>query len=877
LNKDKEELKSNNLQKPPLLFRWIMTKMKGYDQEFSSTGDLAEFYDYISHRSGRTRANFWYLSQILTSVLPYLRYSLFWRFFMLKNYFYIAARNIKKQKVFSVIKILGLSIALACCIMIYLFIKDEVSYDSFHENADSIFSIINTDNYYPYTYRHIPNAVGPALKQYFPEIERSVRISRDHAVVRYENVLFREDCYLTDKDFFEMFSFHLLNGDKSQVLESQDAIVLTRSTAVKFFQDLDALGKTLTLTFGQKKKDFLVTGIVEDPPPNSTINFGMLIRIENLAFSRGPETLQSWTWPRNNTYIQLKEGTNPASIDARFSAFVNKYFSEVIEERKARGNWNKTGETITFWLQNIKDIYLHSQGIAANQGSDLKKSYVLGGIGLLVLLIACINFTNLSLGNALTRANEIGVRKILGAGKKNIIRQLLTESIVILSLSMSLGIVLSVTLLPLFNRLASKNLSLAGILTLPNILIFTGGAVIVGILAGLYPGVTLSNLETKKMIKGQLKLGGKNYLTRILIAVQFSASIFLIISTLIMAKQIKYINEKDLGYKKDGVVIVETLEREREAERIFTLFKQKAENLSSVRQISGCTFPLGGPQGEGTLQYNNKKLKFRFSNIGYNYFTTMGINFIEGRDFPKTIPSDINPVIVNKMFIKSFEIDHPIGKNLDSSPRPAQIIGVVEDYHYSDLHHEKEPVIHFYDPAPFNILLRVSPQNISSIIEELRNIWKEIQTDKPFIYSFQDQLLENQYQEEKRWNAIVLSAAIFVVLITCMGLIGITTIITNRRIKEIGIRKVLGASIMKISHSLCKDFVLLATISNVITWPLGFYFMNLWLKNYAYRTNMDIGIFLLAGLLSFLFSLGTIGFIVYKASSSNPADCLRYE
>lgn len=870
-------MKSYNLQRPPLIFQWIMTKMKGYDQEFSSLGDLAEFYDYISCKSGRMRANFWYLSQILTSLWPYLRYSLFWRFVMVKNYFYVAVRNIKKQKVFSVIKILGLSIALACCIMIYLFIKDEVSYDSFHENADSIFSIINTDNYYPYTYRHIPNAVGPALKEYFPEIERSVRISRDHAVIRYENVLFREDCYLADEDFFEMFSFHLLKGDKSRVLESQDAIVLTRSTTIKYFQDLDALGKTLTLTFGQKKKNFSVTGIVEDPPPNSTITFNMIARIENLAFSRGPEALQSWTGPRNNTYIQLKEGADPASIETRFPAFVNKYFNEVIEERKARGNWNKTGETITFWLQNIKDIYLHSQAIAANQGSHIRKSYILGGIGLLVLLIACINFTNLSLGKAFTRANEIGMRKILGAGKKNIIRQFLTESVIILSLSITLGMMLAVTLLPLFNRIASKNLLMAGILTLPNVLIFTGGAAVIGILTGLYPGFILSNLQADKMIKGQLKLGGKNYLTKILIAVQFCASIFLIISTLTMAKQIKYINEKDLGYQKDGVVIVETLEREKEAEKIFNLFKQKAENLSSVRLISGCTFPLGGPQGEGTLQYNNKKMKFRFSHIGHNYFATMGINFIEGGDFPQTIPSDINPVIVNQLFIKSFEIDHPIGKNLDSSPRPAQIIGVVEDYHYSDLRHIKEPVIHFYDPAPFNILLNVSSQNIAHTIDQLRNIWKDIQTEKPFIYSFQDQLLENQYREEKRWNAIVLSAAIFVVMITCIGLIGITTVITSRRIKEIGIRKVLGASIMKISHSLCRDFVLLATISNAITWPLGFYFMNLWLKNYAYRTNMDIGIFLLAGLLSFVFSLGTIGFLVHKASSSNPVDCLRYE
>jgi len=851
--------------------------MKDYDQKFSSTGDLAEFYAYLSDTSGRTKANIWYLSQILSSVWPYLKFAILWRFAMLRNYFYIALRNIKKQKVFSAIKIMGLSMAIAFGIWVYLFVKHELSYNRFHKNADSIYSVINTDNYYPYTYRHIPIAAGPALKEYFPEIERSVRISRENPVVRYENILFREICHLTDKDFFQLFSFPLLRGDKLRVLESEDSIVLTRSTAVKYFPNLDAIGKTLTLTFGQKKKDFSVTGIAEDPLPNSTIAFGMLIRIENLAFSRDKEALQSWTWPRSETYVQLKEGAGSSSIDARFPSFVSQYFSKIIEERKARGAWNEKGETITFWLQNIKDIYLHSQDITGDQGSHIKKSYILAGIGLLVLLIACINFTNLSLGKAFTRSNEIGMRKILGAGKKNIVRQFLGESIVILSLSMALGVVLAASLLPLFNRLAAKSLSLSGVLTLPNLLIFIGAAIVVGVLAGFYPGLILSNMEAAKIIKGHMMLSRKNHLTRILIVVQFSASVFLIISTLTMAKQMKFINTKDLGYQKEGVVIVETLEREEEAERIFNLFKQKTESLASVRKISGCSFPIGGPQGEGTLRFNDKKLKFRFSHVSHNYFATMGIKFVAGGDFPQTIPSDANPVVVNELFVKSFAIDDPIGTKLSSSPRPEQIVGVVEDYHYSDLHHEKEPVIHLYSPRPFNILLRVSPENIARTIEDLRRIWEEIQADKPFIYSFQDQLLENQYREEKRWNAIVLSSAVFVVLITCMGLVGITTIITNRRIKEIGIRRVLGASITKISRSLCGDFVLLVTISNCITWPLSFYFMNLWLKNYAYRTHMDIGIFLLAGALSFVFSLGTIGFLVYKAASSNPVECLRYE
>lgn len=867
----------NNLRRPPRILHWVAARMREYDRKFSSTGDLAEYYAHLSGTSGRTKANIWYLSQILSSVPPFLKFAFLWRFAMLRNYFYIALRNIKRQTVFSAIKILGLSMALAFCIWTYLFMKHEISYNRFHEHADSIFSVINTDHYYPFTYRHIPLAIGPALKEYFPEIERSVRIGRENPVVRYENIMIREMCHLTDEDFFELFSFHLLQGDKSRVLESDDAIVLTRSATVKYFPDLDAMGKSLTLTFGKKSKDFVVTGIAEDPPPNSTITFDMLIRIENLGFSRGQEVLQNLEGSGSETYIQLKEGVTAASIDARFPSFVNQYFSKIIEERKARKTWLEKGETITFWLQNIKDIYLHSQNITGGSGSHIKKSYILAGIGLLVLLIACINFTNLSLGKAFTRTNEIGMRKILGAEKKNIIRQFLGESIIILILSMVLGVFLAVSLLPLFNRLAAKSLSASEVLIIPNLLLFAGVAVTVGVLAGFYPGLILSNTEAAKIIKGHMKLGGKNHLTRVLIVVQFSAAVFLIISTLTMAKQIKYINAKELGFQKEGVVIVETLEREKEAERIFNLFKQKAENLAPVRQIAGCAFPIGGPQGEGTLRFNNKKLKFQFSHVSHDYFATLGIKFIAGGDFPQTIPSEFNPIVVNDKLVKSFEIDDPIGTNFGSSARSARIVGVVEDYHYSDLRHEKGPLIHMYSPAPFNILLRVSPENIARTIADLRRIWQEIQVDKPFVYSFQDELLANQYREEKRWNAIVLSSAVFVVLITCMGLVGITTIITNRRIKEIGIRRVLGASIAKIARSLCGDFVILATISNIITWPLGFHFMNLWLKNFAYRTHMDIGIFLLAGLLSFVFSLGTIGFIVYKAASSNPADCLRYE
>ena len=862
---------------PPVLPYFILKILCLKDWRFSILGDFDEEFLERIESQGSRKAKRWYWQHFFASVPRIMKDMWIWRIVMFKNYLTIALRNIKKQKVFSLIKILGLSIALACCIWIYLFVKDEISYNKFHDNADSIYSVINTDNYYPYTYRNIPIAMGPALKEYFPEIERSVRIARSNPIVSYEDHLYREHCHLTDRNFFELFSFRLLQGDEARVLASEDSIVLTQSTVLKYFQNQDPIGKTLTMTFGRKKKDFLVTGIVEDPPRNSTIGFDMLIRIENLALIRDRDALQSWTWPRSETYIQLKKGQAPTKIEAGFPAFVSFYFKKVIEERKARGNWNKEGETITFWLQSLPDIYLHSQAIAGSPGSHIKKSYILTGIGFLVLIIACINFTNLSIGNASTRTVEIGMRKILGADRKNIIRQFWSESIVILSLAMLLGMVFAALFLPLFNHLASKQIVMTDALSASNLLFFFALAGIIGILAGFYPGLILSKIEAIKIIKGHMKISGRSVLTRALILAQFSASIFLIIATLTMAKQITYINNKDLGFNKEGLMIIETLEREDDAERVFNLFKQKAENLTSVRQISGCAFPIGGPQGEGTLQYNDIKLKFRFSQVNYDYFSTMGMKFLYGGDFPKPVPKDINPVVVNEMFVKSFEIDDPIGKKLDSSTRPAQIIGVVEDYHYRDLHHEKEPVIHFFGSSPFNMLLRISSKNINQTIVNLKEIWQDIQIDKPFIYSFQDQILAERYEEEKRWNAIVLSSAVFVILITCMGLVGITTLITNRRIKEIGIRRVLGASIAKITNSMCRDYVILIAISNLISWPLGFYFMNLWLKDYAYRTHMDIGIFLLAGLLSVVISLGTIGFLIFKAASSNPVDCLRYE
>jgi putative ABC transport system permease protein len=792
---------------------------------------------------------------------------------MYKNYLKIALRHLSRQKVLAFINIFGLSIAMGCCIWIYLFISDEVSFDRFHENADSIFSIIQTDNHYKFTTRQNPNALGPALKEYFPEIRYSVRIVRDYPVIRYQERMFTEQLAMVDTDFFSLFSFKLLQGNRETFLFQENSLVMTESMAEKYFPGEDPLGKIVTITFGQRTKDFLITGLLEEIPSNSTLQYELFVNIQNTGLSRTPEILSSWIAPQSHTFIQLKDGVDAGIFEDRMPSFIEQYMSGVIEERRGRGAWLKDGETIIFSLQNLKNMHLHSRHIGGGEGSDIRKSMILGGIGLLVLLIAGINFTNLCIARSSKRAVEIGMRKVLGADLKNLIRQFWSESVLTVFISMMIGLMLAEGLIGLFNRLADKNLSIAQFLTPLNLSAFVIFTLLVGLAAGSYPGLILSRFHPVETLRRRQKLQGINHLTSSLLIFQFCISIFLMIATLTMAKQVRFINTKDLGFDRNGIVMIGTQERGHvEGERVVKHFRNLALNESEIISVSGCTYPFSQYPGTGNIEVNGIQGQFLFSSVYYDYAKTMGMTLVEGRDFSEEFHPG-NSIVVNQKFVSHFNIESPIGQEAGG----ARIIGVIEDYNYMTLHEEITPVIHIFNDSSslYNVLVRISPQSLGRTLPLLEMTWKEIQPNKPFVYSFFDEDLALRYNEEKKWNSIVFHSSFLAILISCMGLIGITGITINKRTKEIGVRKVLGASIHQIAGLILSNFAVLILISNGIALPIAYLVMNRWLQRFVFRINMDAGIFLLAGVISFFVAISTIIFQILRAAKTNPVNSLR--
>ncbi len=868
-------MKTNN--KPPRIALWILKQLiPDYDRNFIIE-ELIKDYNYFCENKSRYKSNLWFWMQLLKSLSPLFSDMLIRSSSMFKNYLKTGYRNFARQKLTSAINVTGLSLGLACSILIMLFIRDEKSFDRFHKNADKIYSVINQDNYFDYTYRYVPNGLGSTMEEFYEEIKYAVRLSSSRAVVRYNEKIFREQCSLVDPEFFQLFTFDLLTGDPNNVLHSENNVVLTESSAKKYFGEEDPIGKILEFQVGQWTKLFEVAGIVEDVPDNSTIKYDFLMNINNLASTRGQAALTSMTWPRCRTYILLKDGQNPEEIEGRFPAYVEQNFAEVEADRRNANSWNESGETIEFYLQNLKDIHLFSTGISGESKSSITKSYILASICILVLVIAGINFTNLAIGRAAGRVTEIGIRKILGADRKNLIRQFWAESIIVIIISSIFSMLLAFLILPLFNDLATKNLSFMDFVTFQNISIFAAVIIVLGFAAGSYPGLVLSNFQPVQIFKKKLNIGGKNLLTKTLVVLQFSISIFLVIVTLTMGKQINFIDQADLGYRKDNILVIETLEREfSEGERVIKHYRNVTENLNEVISVSGCVFSLGTNQGEGIWTYNGINKHFSFSHVYYGYFETMGIEFIEGREISKQLLDNLTEVVVNQEFVRQFDLENPVGMMISENTK---IAGVVKNFNYGSLKDEIEPVIHWINSegSLHTLLVRITDDDIGDTISKMESIWKEIQPNKPFVYTFLHENLDRFYAEDKKWNSIVLYSSVFSLIITCLGLVGITMVTFNRRIKEIGIKKVLGASVPNIINILSKEFLLLVIISNIIVWPVGYCTMNRWLQRFAFRTDIEMTTFIAAALLSMIVALVTISFQTLRAARANPVDSLRYE
>jgi putative ABC transport system permease protein len=800
---------------------------------------------------------------------------------MFKNYMKIAMRNLSKQKIYSAINILGLAVGLAGAILIFLFVQNELSYDRFHKNTENLYCVYvifhAEDGGIDRTFRAVTMPMGPAMEEYFPEIIHSIRVSNDNATIRTEGKLFSEKITQVDKSFFQAFSFPLLVGNPSSVFSQGNSMVLTENHARKYFGNANPIGKTLTLISGQDQADFVVTGIVEQPPSNSSIAFDILIDIESAnRLNLNLRWQNNWSGFAWETYVLLKDKRSMESVLKRFPEFTAMHYTAFIEKYLKRGEWKREGSPISFGLQPIAQVHLDPN---VKGSLDLSAIFILSGIAFIVLFIACINFMNLSIGRASARSLEVGLRKVLGAERRQLIHQFWGEFLIITGISMTVAFFLAELVLPTFNRLSGRILSLKDLFQPTHILLLLALFVIVGIVSGSYPALVMSRFKPVEIFGGKLRIGGKRPLTRVLVVVQFALSVFLIIATIIMGRQIHFMLTADPGFSQEGVVAVKTQEPNAEASNaILKLFRERLSQQPNIISISGTTASLGmiaaypfKKDGREIIVYQNR--------VDYDFFKTMGIEVVQGRTFSPEFPTDTDGVVVNEKLVKELEIEDPIGKPLKGYSMPLTIIGVVKDYITEDFRHGILPALHHIKPTwrIRDILVRISPQNISETLSLLETTWKDIQPNKPFLYSFLDETMEAMYDKEKRWRAIVGFSSALAVIIACMGIFGLTSITVNRRTKEIGIRKVLGATIPQIINILIKEFFWLVGIANIISWPLAYLAMKMLLDNYYYRISLGPQYFLLAGVLSFSVSVLTTTFLAVPAAVANPVDSLRYE
>lgn len=806
---------------------------------------------------------------------------------MIRNYLLSAFRSIGRFKILSFIKIFGLSLGIAACILIYLFVVDELSFDGFHQNGDRLFRVVQL-SYNKDTKQEtgiqpfIPPAVGPEMDSFVPAIEHQTRITSGSGVVSYGEKIFSERLTLADSDFFIMFSFPLIEGNRRTVLTDEHSVIFTRSMARKYFGEKPVLGTVVRLSFGDKQKDFIVTGIADDIPSNSTIQFDCIIHFNNLPdFINDPDILENWNRWYCPLYVQLQQNVSIRQAEIEMDHFCTQYFSGKRQEHIDSGY-----DPFTFGLQRVKNMRLDGR-IAGNPG--LLPSYLLSAIALVILLTACFNFMNLSVGMSSSRTREVGMRKILGAGRKQILRQFVGEGLLLSFLSVGFGLIFAELLLRNFNILAGKELSIGTVFSgyhFAALLVIGTGA---GFAAGGYPAVVLSSLQPNDIMRGRLKFGGRSILTNTLVVLQFSLSIFLGLSAGILARQVSFMVNKDPGYKSEGLIVVWTQETEAESsERLMQLFKNELVSQSPIKNISASNREFGLFLPGNTLETDNKSIHYRFNRVDPDFLETLQIPILQGRDFAETPGMDRDAVIVNQKFMAELGPDYRVGELLSDNsrrfPHNRRIIGVVEDCHFESLRSEIEPMLLFVGEVQVprrnvfsRIFVRAESGQSKEALALLRAAWKKVQPDKPFIHYYQEDALKSLYDNERRWSAIVRYASLFSILLACLGIFGLTALKLSRREKEIGIRKVLGARLEQILILSLREFLFLIAVANVVAWPVVYMVVRKILQNFAYRIPIGLYSFILAGAASFLAAILTVLYLSLKAALKNPIESLRYE
>jgi putative ABC transport system permease protein len=806
---------------------------------------------------------------------------------MIKNYFKIAWRNLWRNKGFSTINIVGLAIGIATCLIIMLFVSNELGYDRYNKKSDRMVRVFFQGNVQGEKMNEssVMPPVAQTLNAEFPEVEEATRI-RDYGTPRllYGDKSFKEDALaFVDSNFFNVFTLPLLAGDAKTALIEPNSIVITKALAKKYFGSENPIGKVIKFKDGSFAP-FKVTGVIDKVPVNSHFHFEIFASMAGLPEAREP----SWMTSNFYTYLVLADGTDYKKLEAKLPQVVEKYMGPQMLQAMGMtlAQFKSKGNNLGLYLQPLTDIHLHSDfANDLSPAGDIKYIYIFGAIALFMLLIACINFMNLSTAGASKRAREVGIRKVLGSMKIELVRQFLFESILITAISLLLAILLMYMALPVFNTLAGQNLTLRFTdhpLLAPGLFVFV---LITGVLAGSYPAFYLSSFKPVTVLKGKFTSGKKSISLRSgLVVFQFLISIILIVSTLVVYKQLSYIQNKKLGYDKEQVLILPAYLLGKNA----TVFRQQLLNDPRVSSISSSGYLPAGPSNNNNFfvspgENSTQLIKTLRYDVDENYIPTLGIQLLSGRNFSKDFANDSSGVILNETAAKVFGWrENAPGHVISTSTNRGEkitynVIGVVKDFHFKSLHERISPLVMVLAPDPGMLIVKLKTKDVASLLAVVKKQWTDLGAEDPLTYSFLDERFNNTYQSEQKIGLMLGIFAGLTIFVACLGLFGLATFTAEQRTKEIGIRKVLGASISGIVSRLSIDFLKLVFVAFIIASPLAWYIMNKWLQDFAYRITISWWVFALAAIVALLIAVLTVSFQAIKAAMANPVKSLRTE
>ncbi|MBN1940500.1 MAG: ABC transporter permease [Candidatus Aminicenantes bacterium] len=876
-----------DLDAAPKLPLRLLTRFSPAEDRECLGGDFEEIYLALVSEQGRRAARRWIRGQCLRSLPRIAVHALAWRCTMLKNFLKVALRNLQRQWLTSAINIVGLAAGFAVVLLIVLFIRSELAFDAFHEKAPRIYRLNTRMVFDGRESRQaaVAPAVAPALQAACPEIEASARllIERDPLTVGAAGYKFTEKRFFyTEPAFFDIFSFPLIEGDPRTALSEPHSLVLTQETARKYFPRENPLGKTLTVSGGGKSTDYIVRGVAADVPVESHFHFDFLAPFSDHELSR----VDNWFLQAGRAYILLREGASVPALEAKFPPLIEVGAQANFGSVDTFRSWIKEGNAFEIFLQPLLDIRLHSEGLGAQIEAvgDIAQIWIFGAIALVILLIAVFNFVSLAAARSFQRALEVGVRKVMGSSRSLLVRQFLTESVLVSLFALALSALPVVLLVRSMTVLLGRPLSAADLLSWPVLPLVIAGALLTGLAAGAVPAFVLASFRPARVLRGRIDPFRRPRFRGFLVSTQFALSILLFIVTFVISGQIRYVRTKDLGFEKDRLLAVAMPPA---LSGRYAAFKAELERNPEIASVALSVYlpgrPMIGEDFTDARQDHGKMVNLALLAGDEDFQKTLGLSLAAGRFFNPEAGADGSAVVINEEAARGFRNvlgwDDPLGRTITNGRETMTIIGVLKDFHYHSLHRKIEPLAIQRLPAGRGsfIVLRTRGDDRAAAVDGLREAWKAFVPEQPFEYTSFSQETDSLYRSEKRTASLFSLFSGIAVILGCLGLFGLAAFSAERRIKEIGVRKVLGASRRGIVLMLLRQSGTAVLAANFVAWPAAFFFMRQWLRDFAYRMDLGPLPFLAAGALVFLLACLAAGGTAFRAASADPVKALKYE